>query len=493
MIVRTKLVRLNPYLLLAGISAVSMLGYLTASHYYYRLGFPLDDAWIHQTYARNLATYGEWAFRPGIVSAGSTSPLWSGVLGLGYLIGLGPYIWTYFLGWIFLFSISFVGFRAFRYLCPARENWALWIGIFLSLEWHLVWAASSGMETLPFAFLIFLELTLLARKYTNWLVLGLLAGLSVWLRPDGVTLAAPALICAFLVPTNWRDRFSAISRLGLGILILVLPYFIFNQSLSGYWLPNTFFAKQAEYAIQRQIPFTCRWFAQAGLPLVGAGVLLLPGFFLFILRVIRIRMWGALMGVLWVLGYLSMYAWRLPVTYQHGRYVMPVIPVYFLCSLVGMFYWLQPSSSALWQRVLGKVYLLSLGGVLVAFWFVGARAFSRDVAVIESEMVITAQWIEANTKASSLIAAHDIGALGYFSKRRILDLAGLTSPEVIPFIRDEKRLENYLDHNGVNYLVTFPSWYPHLVQRGELIYSTKGSFSPALGGENMSVYRWSTP
>ena len=487
------LVRLKPYSLLAGLSALSVLGYLFISYSYYRLGFPLDDAWIHQTYARNLAISGEWAFQPGVPSAGSTSPLWSGVLGTGYLLGLGPYIWTYLLGWIFLFSISVVGFQTFRVLCPANTNRALWIGIFLILEWHLVWAASSGMETLSFSFMIILELTLLTRKYTNWLVLGLLIGLSVWLRPDGVTLAAPAFLCAFLISPSWRERLSAIEKLGLGIFLLVLPYLAFNRSLSGNWWPNTFFAKQAEYAAYRQILFASRWLAQASLPLVGAGVLLLPGFMLFIIRVLRDRIWGGLMSILWVFGYLTMYAWRLPVTYQHGRYVMPVMPVYFLCSLTGMFCWLQPFYPLLWKRVMGRAYLLSLGCVLISFWFIGAKAYSRDVAVIESEMVATAHWIAAHTEKDALVAAHDIGAMGYYSGRRLLDMAGLTSPEVIPFIQDEPRLKNLLDEKKVNYLATFPDWYPYLVERGKLVYSTEGLFSPAMGGENMSVYQWPIP
>jgi len=38
-------------------------------------GFPLDDAWIHQTYARNLVEFGQWAFIPGKLSAGSTAPV----------------------------------------------------------------------------------------------------------------------------------------------------------------------------------------------------------------------------------------------------------------------------------------------------------------------------------------------------------------------------------------------------------------------------------
>ena len=63
-----------------------------------RIGFPLDDSWIHLTYARNLAQRGEWAFQPGHLSAGSTSPLWTFLLAIGFWLHLGPYVWTYFLG-----------------------------------------------------------------------------------------------------------------------------------------------------------------------------------------------------------------------------------------------------------------------------------------------------------------------------------------------------------------------------------------------------------
>jgi hypothetical protein len=60
-------------------SLASSAVYLLRSRRLLGLGLPLDDAWIHQTYARSLADRGEWAFQAGEPSAGSTSPLWSGI------------------------------------------------------------------------------------------------------------------------------------------------------------------------------------------------------------------------------------------------------------------------------------------------------------------------------------------------------------------------------------------------------------------------------
>jgi arabinofuranosyltransferase len=480
-------------LALALLSALSLISYLAASYLIFRIGFPLDDAWIHQTYARNLALNGEWAFVPGQPSAGSTAPLWSAILAVGYWLGLDPYVWAYGLGWSSLLAIGILGSWAFRLLQPQSERSAFAVGLLLVFEWHLVWAAASGMETLLFALMILGVMTYLLKNTINWLMLGALIGLSAWIRPDGITLVGPALLVLYLGGQNWRERLAAVIRLGLGMLLLVGPYLAFNVMLSGAVWPNTFFAKQAEYAVMRQMPITARFVAQATLPLVGVGALLAPGFVIIVVKSVRSRAWGVIAGAFWFLGYLYIYALRLPVTYQHGRYVMPAMPVYFVWGLAGMASWIKLSSPDLWNRVLGRTWLLSTGFVLILFWFMGARAYGRDVAVIESEMVTTARWVAANTPADVLVAAHDIGALGYFGQRRLLDLAGLVSPEVIPFIRDERRLAVFLDQNKVNFLVTFPSWYPYLARQGELVYQSQGVFSPVLGGDNMAVYRWRFP
>ena len=49
-------------------------------------GYPLDDAWIHQTYARNWAETGQLAYVVGLPSAGSTAPLWTLLLSVAYRV-----------------------------------------------------------------------------------------------------------------------------------------------------------------------------------------------------------------------------------------------------------------------------------------------------------------------------------------------------------------------------------------------------------------------
>ena len=138
-----------------------------------------------------------------------------------------------------------------------------------------------------------------------------------------------------------------------------------------------------------------------------------------------------------------------------------------------------------------RIWLSSTAVLFLAFWLLGARAYAIDVAVLEEEMVAVARWLDANTPPDAVIAVHDIGAVGYYTDRRLLDLAGLISPEVIPFIRDEAQLYAHIRKQGASYLVTFPSWYPEMTaQPGvELVYLTGSPWAMLAGGDNMAVYR----
>ncbi|GAB4579666.1 MAG: hypothetical protein Fur0022_24040 [Anaerolineales bacterium] len=484
------------YFIIAVLAALSLGGYLLVSHFTSRIGFPLDDAWIHQTYARNLAG-GEWEFVPGKPSAGSTAPLWSALLAIGHVLGLGPYVWTFFLGWAMLVGVGILGYRAVVVFAPERKNLRMWGAVLLVLEWHLVWAAGSGMETLLFAGMVTLALVWLVADWGRWFWLGALIGLCAWVRPDGVTLLAPVGL-VILSPRRernraWGEKIRTLAATGLGFLLFFFPYLGFNQLLAGAWWPNTFFAKQAEYAVLQSVFIGTRFLQQISLPLVGVGVVVLPGVLGLAWRAGRARQWAVLAGMVWWVGYAGLYAWRLPVTYQHGRYLMPAMPIFFLWGLAGMVLWVWPRPRAMFPRVLSRAWGIIAGLVLVIFWGQGARAFALDVAFIETEMVATAKWVSENTEPDALIAAHDIGALGYFGARDLVDLAGLVSPEVIPFIRDEARLAVYLDEEGARYLMTLQGWYPVLETPEALVFITGGPYAPQLGGSNMAVYRWQPP
>ena len=172
---------------------------------------------------------------------------------------------------------------------------------------------------------------------------------------------------------------------------------------------------------------------------------------------------------------------------------MPMMPMFFILGYAGMSQWIRKVRPTTLPRVITRVWSGSMLGVMVVFWVFGAQAYARDVAVIESEMVSIAHWLNLNTPEDAVIAVHDIGAIGYFGNRDLVDLAGLISPDVIPFIRDEEQLGRYLDSQNASYLVTFPDWYPILVGQAALIYQTDGVISPVLGKENMAVYKWADP
>ena len=472
-------------LILLAASALSLGAYLLASALTYRIGFPLDDSWIHLTYARNLALRGEWAFLPGVPSAGSTSPLWSALLVIGFLFRLGPYIWTYLLGGLLLFVLASLAELAARRILPTYRAQIPVVGLFFAFEWHFVWAAASGMETLLHASILTLILLLLTRSSPPPLTLGLLTALSIWVRPDGLTLLGPIVLTLLL-----REKSAAnLTRFFIGFGLLFGLYLLFNLMLSGNPFPNTFYAKQVEYAAWQARPLL----EKIGLTflqiLTGPSVALLPGVMIWAVKSIRAREWGTLAGMIWVMGFVLIYALRLP-PYQHGRYLMPVMPILFLWGLFGALDFLREGAARFGSRVTRVGWGLAIVFLTVAFWALGAKSYGEDVAYIESEMVAVAKWVDVNLPPDALIAAHDIGALGFFDQHALIDLAGLVSPEVIPFLRDEAQISAYLDARGADHLIVFPHVYPALTEPLEIVFTSGGAFAARLGGESLVVYKW---
>lgn len=463
-----------------------------------QMGLPLDDAWIHQTYARNLVRLGQWVYTPGTFSAGSTAPLWTILLGVAYLLPGNPLVWTYALGTLFLLGTAWMGYRLSRLVFDDEK--IAWATVFaLILEWHLAWSSVSGMEILLYTFL---ALWLFVGYITNvpeevypvyW---GLLGGLLTLTRPEGLILLG--LIALHLLAIRRKGALWPLSLMGLAWLLVVGPYLAFNWVVSGHIFPNTFYAKQQEYAeLIGRLPLWIRVARQGLQPLVGAQVLLVPGIAWLVWQGMRragplwARAGSPWLPLIWASVLILIYAIRLPVTYQHGRYMMPLVPVVLVYGVGSTWRLVERVRS----RVVRRAWALSVALLFVIFWIRGAVAYAEDTAIITCEAVETAHWLARHTPPDAVVAAHDIGAIGYFAPRPLVDMAGLVSPEVIPIIRDEQALAEFLKAHNADYLVVAPDWYPTLVQMPgvELVHRQACPLTQRSGYASTAVYRLEWP
>lgn len=478
------------WLVLLCATLISLGAYLIASKNHIRTGFPLDDAWIHQTYARNLGVRGEWTFIPGQPSGGSTSPLWTALLVPGYWMGLSPFGWTFMLGGILLFCLAGLTEYGLGFLLEGYHSKIPLAGLLVIFEWHFTWSAVSGMETILQAVIFLLSACLLLRQRPPWVVMGFLVGVSTWVRPDGITLFGPVIFTALLIGKSWKDRLRAILAASVGIILLLLPYLYFNYSLTGRILPTTFYAKQAEYATWQATSVFRRTSEVLQSFLTGSAILLLPGFLLQVKNGLRKKNWGLIAMIAWMIGYLAIYMLRLP-AYQHGRYLIPAMPIYFYFSLGAVLLFMRKEQA---ERKILKSLKFAWGAMItftcLGFWILGMKAYQQDVEFVETEMVDTARWVSETIPEGAILAAHDIGALGYFDQHKLIDLAGLITPEVLPFLLDEERLRGFLDLQEVDYLIVFPDWYPSLISNREEVFTTGAVYAPSVGGTNMTVYLW---
>jgi len=471
-------------------------------------GFPLDDAWIHQTYARNLAERGEWAFVPGQPSAASTAPLYTLALAVGYALRLPFFAWAFALGALTLALGGWVARRLGAALFPGERAAGLLTGLAAVTAWHLVWAAASGMETSLFAALSLLVVWMGARLVfgppeaapRSGALLGVAGAALAATRLEGAALFALTLALA-LVAGRRGARGLAVGALAAAAVfaLAILPLLALNQSLGGTPLPDTAAAKQGEYAIYRTQWSLPERAGRMLLPLLASSlILLLPGVACGLVDLARrvradLRLVVYLAPALWVGALVGVYALRLPASYQHGRYVMPIVPHLLLYGVGGTLTLIRAARRRPLARVLTRSLGLAAVLVTLAFWGIGARQYAEDVRIINTEMVATARWVRANIPPEDLLAVHDIGALGYYAPRPILDLAGLVSPEVVPIIRDDAALMDLMCAREVRYLMALPDQLPAPPgdpRLGAPVFTTEAPYASRAAGyaNHMSVY-----
>ncbi|MCE9538141.1 MAG: hypothetical protein K8R85_02855, partial [Bacteroidetes bacterium] len=217
-------------------------------------GFPLDDPWIHLTFAKNLAEYGSFSyFKNEMSTAGSTSPIYTIILAVGFLITKNEMVLSYVLGIIFfvLAGIWFYRLSSFEF---ARENiFAIaCTAIFVTDKW-MSFIADSGMETTMFIFLLLI--TAYSYKKRQAVATAVFAGLLIWTRPDATAFLGALVLdyfwCVYLAKKDKSIVLftkSELIKMGGIFAVIILAYFGMNLKLSGSILPNTFNAKLTYYS-----------------------------------------------------------------------------------------------------------------------------------------------------------------------------------------------------------------------------------------------------
>jgi hypothetical protein len=490
----------------------------------HQAGYPLDDSWIHQDFARTLATTHQFAYAPGRTGAGSTSPFWVVLLTPPYLVlGAAPPLtlvvaWTSLLGLAALAALAVVtGVAAAGLAAGAGANErtqrlaALLASLAVASEWHLVWAAASGMETVLFCALVMAAIVLASREAPAW-ALGLLVALSIAVRPEGLLLAA-LLALGALCSAYQRGRATRglrwlrtwlrwwVAPFCVALAAGSVPYLLLNLRASGHVLPSTIAAKAAYYGGAGVLPALTSYVEQVAVVLLASSpVLILLGVLSYSHGLqnhhfdlstngqhressAEVRPRGGpassatlrLLLITWPVLLLLTYAGRLPVLYHNGRYLMPALPPLLALGAAGAIQLLTQ-----WHRPLARV---ALGLLILAGTFSlvrGAQIYGDNVGLINACQVETARWLSGHTAPGALVATHDIGAIGYFARRPVLDMAGLVDPEVSAYLGDQPRLEAYLKARHASYVVEFTDWFgpPNTLLHdlaGHQVYQSPGS------------------
>lgn len=447
--------RLLPPLIVLAAAAFLLWGYVT------------DDTYIHLRYATHLLRLGELSFNPGDPTYGATSPLW--ILGIVALLKLGvaPLLTVRLLGLgSALLTLAVADRLLSRPVFPA--GWRPTLLLLVAADaWFLRWSLS-GMET-PLAGALLLILLWPAVRAPEesgrtrlWLAWGVAAGMAALTRPEFGLLAVGA--APWLLWQRRRDCgrwLGAAGAMLAGAAVVVLPWLIYCRLAFGRITPETAAAKS--YAatfdpaalIDSLIRSAGQLAAVQGLLWAGLAAAALIVFFTrsrgggsaaaldtaeapvispFPVALIGIPLcWLALLAG----GYAVKRVWVI------SRYLSPLLPSLLLAgAVVAARLRDRPAASGTIARAGIRIVLIAACAATVGlnlWWTAGpVRVHARDFSSGVRECFYgMGQWLAENTPPDAVIAAHDIGALGYASERRILDLAGLVSPEILALGREK--------------------------------------------------------
>ena len=406
---------LNARLVLIFVAAI-----LARILFFHLTGFVADDAFITFRYADNLAHGLGFVYNDGQHVLGTTTPLFTLILACFAIVGFK--IPSAALA-VSLIASGLTAVVIYRFALHLRFTLMAWLPAVAYILWPRSLAADTGgMETALFTLLVTAAFYYQAKQLTIYaLAVATLAALT---RPEGyLVLGILLVVNLHYEPRRWKQYLVVTG-------LLLLPWIIFATFYFGSPIPNTVIAKAHLYdklgyfSTWETLRYFMAWHTLFGWLMT----------FMALLGAVWLNRkqnfgWPAILFLVGLIGFYSFTGARM-----FFWYVGPIYPLYFIFALasfcwgVDQFNWVREHRELI--RNLGLIGLILLFGWA---WRTPVNYYSR---LQESQLAAQYQvgvFLHAKATDNELIAAEDIGYLGYYSERRILDRDGLVSPEAIPF------------------------------------------------------------
>lgn len=455
--------------------------------------FPMDDAYIHFMYAQNLAETGYLFFSvPNEVGVASSSLLWVLLLAGGYKLGLSMYFVSKVLG---IASLSVVGIGVFVLLESIWPRWqSLAAALLLCLCGNMLWFSQNGMETSLFLALGVTALLLYRARRWSWL--GIVLGLLIITRPEGIFLAISIGLMDLLV----RRRLTRDLLLAAALAILICaPWFVYLQLRTGDFLPTSAGAKQFSFFVAidymvdeydlpefiHQIPgmiYPLLWIVY--LLQFGLGGISLPPPKLTVVGsaaslVVPLSIWAfpAAMLIIFMIAhsgkrFLSRSLWREWILSTHTQIFLILFVWWILHNLVYMLMLPVLGTASRYGAVNYIVMWIAIVGGLGALNSKPRLQLAATIAIIFVGLCNTIYWdnvydaniehmINVRIAAANYVrdempddtcAAFDIGAMRFYSRRPIVEIAALIDTEANRWA-SEGRVDEYLKNHEVTCLI----------------------------------------
>ncbi len=450
---------------LAGAAVALAFVYLQAAPV---VGLPFDDSYISLLFARNLAHHGFLTFDGESASGGATSLLHVAILALPIKLGADPVRASIGLGMGLQVGLVLAAYWLAWVVFRDRLTAAL-SAASISVIGYLVLDALNGMETTLFLLLSTAAAAALfaAKEERGVLAAAVLGALAVLSRPEGVLLVA-AMGLYHAVDPNRREALASLA----GVRRLALIGGPSALALAGlalfYWATTdapTPGAATAKLLFFREFEAPLR--IKFDMTLAGIGNFIAPVLPWLAMAAFAVRRRETLLFAFFWVGFSVLYFVLFPggighYWYRYQHVFLPAIAVFGSAGAVSL---VRDHRFGGRDVVSAAVVGVVLLGAVVFQYNSFRNHYADDVTVNEGRQVGMARYLESVVPPGGTIATHDIGAIGYYAHREVIDLVGLVNPDAVDY-HDGRRLREYVDRVKPDYIVVFPSWEDRYLRLG---------------------------